>query len=141
MLRIDHSILRIIFLLLLSLSVEKGFTASLTSVNIDKKTTAAMTAVLAAANLAESQNVDAANEILKNYESAAVASSGIMLKEYEEHKAMCDPTSFFTSTTVTFLTMLSRSVLLPVSLHLTLSSVLRRFSIGVLTCSPSVRRQ
>jgi len=102
MLRIDHSILRIIFLLLLSLSVEKGFTASLTSVNIDKKTTAAMTAVLAAANLAESQNVDAANEILKNYESAAVASSGIMLKEYEEHKAMCDPTSFFTSSREAF---------------------------------------
>ena len=87
----------ILFLLLTVLSVRVGNAASWFSINHDKKTIAIMVGALYAENMIEKQSNEELNKILSNYKSAAIASTGIYLKEYMEHKAMSDPTSYFTS--------------------------------------------
>lgn len=87
----------ILFLLLTVLSVRAGYAASWVSINHDKKTIGMMVGALYAENMTEKKSNEALKEILSNYKSAAIASTGIYLKEYMEHKAMSDPTSYFTS--------------------------------------------
>lgn len=79
------------------LSVRAGYAASWVSINHDKKTIGMMVGALYAENMTEKKSNEALKEILSNYKSAAIASTGIYLKEYMEHKAMSDPTSYFTS--------------------------------------------
>lgn len=87
----------ILFLFLTVLSVRAGYAASWVSINHDKKTIGMMVGALYAENTTEKKSNEALKEILSNYKSAAIASTGIYLKEYMEHKAMSDPTSYFTS--------------------------------------------
>lgn len=79
------------------LPMRSSYAASWVSINYDYKTTAAMVAALYAENETERASNEALNEILANYKSAAIASTGIYLKEYMEQKALSDPTSYFTS--------------------------------------------
>lgn len=87
----------ILFLLLTVLSVRAGYAVSWVSINHDKKTVEAMIAALYTENETEKASNEALNEILANYKSASIASTGIYLKEYMEYKAMSDPSSYFTS--------------------------------------------
>lgn len=87
----------ILFLLLTVLSVRAGYAVSWVSINHDKKTVEAMIAALYTENETEKASNEALNEILANYKSASIASTGIYMKEYMENKAMSDPSSYFTS--------------------------------------------
>lgn len=87
----------ILFLLLTVLSVRAGYAVSWVSINHDKKTVEAMIAALYTENETEKASNEALNEILANYKSASIASTGIYMKEYMEYKAMSDPSSYFTS--------------------------------------------
>lgn len=87
----------ILFLLLTALSVRAGYAVSWVSINHDKKTVEAMIAALYTENETEKASNEALNEILANYKSASIASTGIYMKEYMEYKAMSDPSSYFTS--------------------------------------------
>lgn len=87
----------ILFLLLTVSSVRAGYAISWVSINHDKKTVEAMVAALYTENETEKASNEALNEILANYKSAALASTGIYMKEYMEYKAMSDPSSYFTS--------------------------------------------
>lgn len=87
----------ILFLLLTVSSVRAGYAVSWVSINHDKKTVEAMIAALYTENETEKASNEALNEILANYKSASIASTGIYMKEYMEYKAMSDPSSYFTS--------------------------------------------
>lgn len=87
----------ILFLLLTVSSVRAGYAVSWVSINHDKKTVEAMVAALYTENETEKASNEALNEILANYKSASIASTGIYMKEYMEYKAMSDPSSYFTS--------------------------------------------
>lgn len=87
----------ILFLLLTVSSVRAGYAVSWVSINHDQKTVEAMVAALYTENETEKASNEALNEILANYKSAALASTGIYMKEYMEYKAMSDPSSYFTS--------------------------------------------
>jgi hypothetical protein len=77
--------------------VRAGYAVSWVSINHDKKTVEAMIAALYTENETEKASNEALNEILANYKSASIASTGIYMKEYMEYKAMSDPSSYFTS--------------------------------------------
>ena len=87
----------ILFLFLTVSSVRAGYAVSWVSINHDKKTVEAMVAALYTENETEKASNEALNEILANYKSASIASTGIYMKEYMEYKAMSDPSSYFTS--------------------------------------------
>lgn len=87
----------ILFLLLTVSSVRVGYAVSWVSINHDQKTVEAMVAALYTENETEKASNEALNEILANYKSAALASTGIYMKEYMEYKAMSAPSSYFTS--------------------------------------------